>query len=290
MTGPTHLNVLSLTTVRLELISQVPEQSLPSATGFFCKYNGKVFLVTNHHVVSGINCPTGELLDQQYGRVPGRLEFDAWLGSIDCDGIDVGAQTERMIKFRFSVNLYNSGYPTWIEHPVHGASADVVAIQLTEKTLTTVLAENVSSPEMDYVEKIGSMVYFNLSQHMEANKFTVTDQVVIVGYPLLASESLTQFPIYKSGFVASEPDDPSDSRFYIDAKTKPGMSGSPVTMANLVASYNNSLDRGPTEQTTTLLGVYSGRNEQRKEEYEAELGIVWPIKEYLLPILDRVDS
>jgi hypothetical protein len=35
-----------------------------------------------------------------------------------------------------------------------------------------------------------------------------------------------------------------------------------------------------------LVGIYSGRDRQERSEFEAELGIVWPYKECLMPIVE----
>lgn len=235
--------------------------------------------------MSGKECPSGRLLDYEFGRVPGKLEFDVWIGDLSGNLIDTGVSSTRATKYSFSLQLYADGLPTWIEHPSLGSDSDVVAIKLTDDILWANLHPGVRALGMNLIGQIGSMVYFDLS---DANNFprpAVTDQVFIVGYPLLASESITRFPIYKAGSVASEPADPLDPRFYVDAKSKPGMSGSPVVMSDHVAALTNGLDGGELKQTTKLLGVYSGRSEERKYEYEAELGLVWPIQRYLLPIL-----
>lgn len=81
------------------------------------------------------------------------------------------------------------------------------------------------------------------------------------------------FAIWTRGFIASEPEvDLNDLPvFLIDARTRPGQSGSPV-IAYSGAGANPMADGslafgGPV---TNLLGVYSGRiNEQ------SDLGRVW---------------
>ena len=59
-----------------------------------------------------------------------------------------------------------------------------------------------------------------------------------------------------------------------------GMSGSPVMVKRGEGESAMGLEH------LRLVGVYSGRDRQEPSEFEAELGIVWPLRECLLPILE----
>jgi len=113
------------------------------------------------------------------------------------------------------------------------------------------------------------------------------DQAFVTGYPLSATTTPNSLPIYKSGTIASEPRVfDSQPRIYIDGKTKTGMSGSPVMVKrqNQLRERTRSNDSGA--DTLDFVGIYSGRDRQERSEFEAELGIMWPYKECLIPIIE----
>ncbi|PHN93501.1 hypothetical protein CSC80_11300 [Maribacter sp. 6B07] len=123
-------------------------------------------------------------------------------------------------------------------------------------------------------------------------KIGIMDDIFVTGFPLKTNTTPNKFPIYKGATIASEPDIfNSLPMFYIDGKTKSGMSGSPVikkdnTIKTIATPTGITLNQG----RIGLAGVYSGRDRQEKDEYEAELGIVWRLKECLLPILESASS
>jgi len=149
---------------------------------------------------------------------------------------------------------------------------DVVAIQVAAKSLNEF---NIFCVDIDT----------ELQKNTEIN---VMDQAFVTGYPLEASTTPNKFPIYKSGIIASEPMIfNSEPRFYIVGKTKKGYSGSPVVMKQTDTSNNESKVNGFTHERLDFIGIYSGRDRQEETEFEAELGIVWPYKDCLLPILKQ---
>src|SRR5206468_3833715 len=86
--------------------------------------------------------------------------------------------------------------------------------------------------------------------------------VSIVGFPFGITGG-GAFAIWTRGFVASEPDvDLEDlPSFLVDARTRPGQSGSPVIAYSsggmtTLADGSSAMFGGPV---TNLLGVYSGR-------------------------------
>lgn len=101
----------------------------------------------------------------------------------------------------------------------------------------------------------------------------VGDDVLVIGYPDGFYDHVNQFPIVKSGIIASKwgAHFAGEPYFLIDAKLLPGSSGSVV-----VSKPVNSVvtDSGPRwtaggQKAFALLGVYSGG----WEEYD--LGMVW---------------
>ena len=113
------------------------------------------------------------------------------------------------------------------------------------------------------------------------------DQAFVTGYPLSATTTPNGLPIYKSGTIASEPRIfDSEPRIYIDGKTKTGMSGSPVMVKQRTQPEKCDTLRGAAANTLDFIGIYSGRDRQEQSEFEAELGIVWPYRECLIPIIE----
>lgn len=62
----------SLSWVPLKITPTFCGEELSKATGFFYRHSERSFLITNYHVVSGINPITGKILESN-GRVPDTL-------------------------------------------------------------------------------------------------------------------------------------------------------------------------------------------------------------------------
>jgi hypothetical protein len=236
-------------------------------TGFFCSYNSKLYLVSNYHVLSGLHPKTKETLHPK-GCVPGEIKFNF-----------VAVKQISTNKFQhsdcsFKINLFDKKEkPVWKEHPTE-KFCDVVAIDIT----TTI----VQSTPKDFQVK-------SIDLHREIGyqtKIGIMDRLFITGYPLEVKNSLSKYPIYKLGMIASEPaDQHNGNRFYVDSKTKSGMSGSPVIQKEEGSLTKSGNKFSFSKDRVNFIGIYSGRAELGKTEYEAELGIVWPFKEFLIPIL-----
>jgi len=85
-----------------------------NATGFFFERDGRLFVVTNRHVV----------VDEASAHRPERIELEL---HIDPDNVaEVVA---------FSVPLHVEGVPVWIEATDAGGTVDVVAIELDREVL-----------------------------------------------------------------------------------------------------------------------------------------------------------
>lgn len=258
-----HVNLHSFRVARLEIFARDTGARLGDATGFFCRYRGRSFLVTNWHVVAGRHFQTRRALHSSRA-LPGSLTVHAHVTRTP------EAATIPSSSTAFQLDLHAvDGSARWLEHPLFGCDIDVVALDLGAALPT------------------GTQVYLiDLEAELAAEvDLAVMDQAFVTGYPLNASTTPNSLPIYKSGTIASEPAVfDSQPRIYIDGKTKTGMSGSPVMVKRAAAST----DSGPSAAREDLrfIGVYSGRDRQELSEFEAELGIVWPYRECLLPILD----
>ena len=222
------------------------------------------FLVTNWHVATGCRPSNGHAIHESKA-VPARLRATSMVIQHEPKRAFVGCT--------FDVELHKEEGPIWFEHPEYKEQVDVVAIP--------VVAETEDGVKVPYFE-IGVDLQAN-----ESSRLWIMDRVFIVGFPLTEIMNNTPFPIYKAGTVASEPDfHYGIPRFYVDGKTKKGMSGSPVVRGQNLRLEEVADDVGIRGHATTLIGVYSGRDRQEVSEFEAELGIVWPLKECVVPVLE----
>ena len=254
---------------------------LSAASAFFFETRGNWFIITNWHVVSGLHFLTRNPLVDRFLE-PFRLTAKLF-------SYEVGSREEGTCGIvPHDVPLYRGEQPVWFEHPELGASCDVVAIPMARPT---------SCPD---------------EMHNAANRISKANiplepgcTVFVIGFPRALSVGVG-LPLWKSGYVASEPHFDVDlggqlavyggltggtrvPAFFIDAQTRSGMSGSPV-----FARYHGAWDKGdpyrkvdPSEpgfwerkdvalwgsQGTQFVGCYSGR--ALAEENEATLGLCW---------------
>jgi hypothetical protein len=262
----TIANLHSFRVAKLEILAQDTLAHLGNATGFFCEYRGRTFLVTNWHVVSGRNYQTNHPLHRSQA-LPGALKVHTHLTT--------GAQASESTLSSstvFQISLANGdGSPCWLQHPLFGTDVDVIAIDVSSRIVDC--------------ERI-----FRINLETELARDTdlsVMDQAFVTGYPLSATTTPNSLPIYKSGTIASEPRVfDSIPRIYIDGKTKTGMSGSPVMVKQQAHSQKRLTGIERLENGLDFIGIYSGRERQERSEFEAELGIIWPYKECLIPIVE----
>ena len=225
----------------LFIATLVEDNALSSATGFVVSREGKHFLITNRHVVTGTNLITGKPLSTT-GGLPNELRIlhnkegalGAWI-----------AKTEA---------LTAGSSPLWHEHPSKNESIDVVALELTDLGGTDIHAYDPWSQTPDIA--LGP-----------------ADELSIIGFPFGVSSS--GFPIWIKGAVATEPEVNHDGLpcFLIDSRTRPGQSGSPVIFYSAGGGTYRTKDGithiggGEIEQ---FCGVYSGRINR-----ESDIGYVW---------------
>ena len=246
----------ALSWVPLKLKPSANGRDLSIATGFFYQHNDRSFLITNYHVVRGVDPNTGTILDSK-GAIPDTLT----LGVATSDKRLAGP---KLVRWKWILlPLYTGGdepKPIWTEHPKYGKRFDVVAIPLTGLEDTSIKFAN--SPELD-------LDLIRLYPSMEA---------FVIGYPRGMSGG-AHFPIWKRATIATEPDFDLDGlpKFYIDTATREGMSGSPV-YAQEVGYWLPEGETDPTKASIgkgrRFVGVYSGRL-GAEDEFKAQLGIVW---------------
>ena len=260
-TMPPNVDPLSVVSLHLEVLNGGSVVAI--ATGFVIVHEIQPFLITNWHVVTGRDADTGD-------PMPGRSFPDALRVSHHETG-HLGRWRSR------DERLFDQGgNPLWLEHP-RGRPIDVAALPLL--------------PADD------TITYYPLDLALddESVRVQVAMTVSIIGYPL-GLTSAGMLPIWKTGHIASEPEiDHQDApQFLVDAKTKPGMSGSPVVLRHYgpigVQGQPGVSMRIQSGGTTRWLGVYSGRFVHRDPtQGDAELGRVWR-PEAVRAILNRFVS
>lgn len=213
------------------------ETVISTATCFAVHASGRTFLITNWHVVSGMNPRTGAYMDSQ-ARVP--------------DLIRVHLHTKMNGAWLYGdVRLRKGDSKNWREHP-RGSKVDVVALPVHNDDAHLFNAIDLKLADTD-------MLTFPAMP------------VQIIGFPL-GHSAFGNLPIWKTGHIASDPhlDVGESPVFLIDATTKSGMSGAPVVarQSGFVRSDGSVvLDAG---FSTKLLGIYSGRINDK-----SDVGMVW---------------
>lgn len=224
----------------LRVVPKFNEVSLASATAFVVVWQAKTYLITNWHVVSGRDADSAECLDKKHAAIPNLLSVHFH------EQGRLGSRREILVPL-----VDGEGSPLWLEHPM-GRTVDVVAVPVPSLPTIQPYALDLSLANADMVTQPGQPVF-------------------VIGYPfgLVAGE---QWPIWKTGHIASDPDiDFSTGRpaFLIDATTREGMSGAPVVLR--LNRYETS-DASVIDSSfkTKLLGVYAGRIHN-----SSEVGRVW---------------
>lgn len=243
------LDVMNSISMRLELLAN--GHTLSWATGFVLAQDGDWFLTTNKHVFSGKNAITGELLSPQTGAIPDQVAVHFHVNN------DIGTTW-----FRQPINLFHGDEPAWIS-PFEDPETDVAFLPMPMPSppgATPVITPLGKDSTLANVQEEAGM------------------RVVILGFPDGMTKK-TFFPIWKTGYIATEPlvDYDEQSLFLVDSYTSPGMSGSPVilvTNGGFKTKDGTPVLASPTQHK--FLGIYSGRISN-----ESTLARVWKAEEVL---------
>ncbi len=222
---------------------------LASGTGFIFEQDGKAYLITNWHNVTGRDPASGTCLSKTlatpdtlttYFREPNR----------------VGASRREHLKL-YRDNAMRE--PAWYEHPNFGRKVDVVALPLSDDIKSQYRLFPINAIEFD-----------------SGFKEEVADDAFVVGYPF-ADLTYASLPIWKRASLASEPDIDVDQlpKMLIDTATRPGLSGSPVIMQRVGIHATGGVITADTifGRIRKFVGIYSGR--VGEDEFKAQLGVVW---------------
>ena len=268
---------LSQCPFQLELL--YGSEVIATATAFFyVSGQDRSFLITNWHNVSGRHYMTKHPIMSGVGTAVFPTHLRAKLMS-DTGRTDTNGSSLLDVR-NTDLSLYDHNHrPLWFEHPHLGSHCDIVALPFARPG--TVCPEfhraaNTVSPMRVPVVPGGT--------------------VFIIGYPLGISISVG-LPVWKSGYIASEPHFPVTLRgsmlltvpaFFIDSQTRKGMSGSPV-FAEYVGSWNSADPYAWDGDDPTFLaqpnvmigsrgvefvGCYGGRIPGEGVE-DAALGLCW---------------
>jgi S1-C subfamily serine protease len=174
----------------------------------------KIFLVSNKHVLN-----RDPRLREQANEIKLHLNFR------EPDGTIVGKSGI------LPLNLDN-GSKRWREHPE--LDVDVIAFDVTQTLVDYPQVERKWATYSDFVDKakLGEM------------DITIGEEIIVIGYPEGLKQGKTNFPIVRSGIIATQIGEPlidyveenGTKRqkvvrgFLIDGATIPGSSGSPVVL------------------------------------------------------------
>lgn len=248
----TRFDTLSLSACFLDLrgVGEVPRQ----ATGFFWRHSEKVFLITNWHVVTGLNMMDGTTIGSNW--TPERIVLRYFTKPApEPDG------QRTMTVPAINLPLFEEFHrPYWFQHQMaYEWNVDVVALDVTDKL------------DEAGVVCVNDRIYPRL-YHFAGSEIFVLGHAL----PENANAYPVPFPIWKRGSIASEITVPWNMRpaFLIDSRTSKGMSGSPVfARAFGPAAYGDGSLKLDNILASEFMGIYSGR--LYDDENNASVGLVW---------------
>lgn len=252
---------LSLYSNRIEIFSQEDEM-LATWTAFFYEYKNIIYLVTNAHNLTRTNPETGERITRN-SAIPHRFKMKICVKS---------KKWEKDAFWRIEVNidLYKDSeqkVPDWFMHPKFWYNVDVIC---------TALFNINEIPDNWLIRPINKHTEFDDQYPLETS-----DDVFVLWFPFNIAW-WHDLPIWKKWSLATEPSVDIDGlpKMLIDTATREWMSWSPVIFKRSgihwwkkdSTSVNNS--QASIWTITWFIGIYSARI-GKKNEFEAQLGIVW---------------
>lgn len=227
--------------------------TITQGSGFFVASVGitnQTLLITNWHVLTGRDPQTDEPLAA--ASRPTHVEIEYF----------VTTPAGSVVRMKQSAPLYDpSGDALWLVHPEWGRIVDVAALPIDVSGVTG--PGGPASPGL-----------YATDEPQWPAVFEPTSDASIVGYPDVVV-GRTNTAVWTRASIASEPDLDFDDKplFLVDARGRPGQSGSPVIgywkASDTKATRGGGLAVG-TGTSWELLGVYSGRITET-----SDLGRVW---------------
>jgi hypothetical protein len=244
------LLTLSLTNLTSQIITNESLQSLRitgvridkkdttfiiTGTGFIIRSKTKYYLITNEHIATNKQRSTGKWVVSKVPIYPNHI-FIEHRSSL---GVDYFTNTLQMIDSGGIKKYKNYKMP-------NGEILDIVAIPLESANLS----------------KYIKIYPVDFEQDFENIKILPSDIATVVGYPHGKTFDFN-FPIWKTGRIASEPDIDQGGKpiMYLDLLGYTGMSGSPVYyITNHLITKKNSQYIG--DRNVIFLGVIFEINEE----------------------------
>ncbi|WP_156357117.1 MULTISPECIES: S1 family peptidase [Pseudomonas] len=256
------MNKLSAATTYLQtsFVNAATDELIPRGygTGFFTRKNGELFLVTNWHIVSGIDPSKPEMIGE---LPPPHL-------------LKITAISKKNTLSEITCPLYDSEMnPIWLEHKM-GGKVDIAVYPLPD-----------SIQDHFHIFEIEKFAESEIDEAVGKDAF-------ILGYPFSHVELTEAFgqstpyylPVWKRASIATEPSHRlADRVILLDSLSRPGMSGAPVLISedkavvkfpnreayaaakrladgdlSALAGFDTSSMKHGTERAFKLLGIYSG--------------------------------
>ena len=259
-------NPLSYSSVKLDLYSREGAR-LNQASGFMVEAEGNYFLITNWHVLSGV-----EFARQQERPVDVPFSLRASLHIYSGEGEDKPPLSWGMWR-RITIPLYDkNNQPTWIEpqKKQNQQKADVAVLPISKNEslplnaslrLFTVRSQAPPTHSEQWV-RISAIPISSIDTKVE---YGPSDRVNVVGFPhgwAPNGSEKSSSAFWRTASIASEIYETGMTRwqytFFIDPCPPEGMTGSPVL--------------GFKNDRLKLLGVYC---DSSTAEFGAHAGIVW---------------
>jgi len=215
------------------------ERVLTNATGFFFERDGRLYLITNRHVV----------LDKPSEHFPDRLEIELH--------VDAGNVADTV---GFSIPLYRDGKSVWREGLDSAGPIDVVALELERAVLPETLWFHAFTPA-HLVERL--------------DQVELGASVLIVGFPLGVHDELHRLPVARQAVIASAFGIRFQGKGYFltDARLHRGTSGAPVV------TRESAPRAGRADLTWRLLGIHATRldiaNRDTDKDEALDLNCAW---------------
>lgn len=224
---------MGVTPIRTWLVGEKFRPSmLRFATGFFYRYKENPYLITNRHIA----------VDEKRSLYPNVFKI---LIHNDINAL-------RSVR-EVDIPLYDENMnPLWYEYP-HLKEVDIVAININ-----------------DYLRSGDVIQYWSEDDFPSSGQIIAFgSKISIIGYPLEFYDDVHNFPIARSGTIASPYGVAfrNEPYFLIDANLHEGTSGSPVIIPRSGVR--------PKLKTVihTLLGIHSGG--WKANDIDLGLGVVW---------------
>lgn len=232
-----YAEAVLLTTTRVSTF--IGPRPLTGASGFFFRRNGRLFLVTNRHV----------LADESSQHFPDRIEIELHTDERDLT---------RCVSY--SIPLYKNAVGLWHGATDSGGPVDVAVIEI----------------EADRLPDNAVLHAFDAS-HLEPRNedVVVGDALTVIGFPLGFHDTVHHLAVARSASLASAYGVRFQQKGYFltDARTHRGSSGAPV-LRRRTGPLN-----GASPDAWQLLGVHSTRMDMRSrdlaEDESLGLNCVW---------------